>query len=269
MTNLEIEKAYVGNTQVEKIYLGADVIYESTPPIPVIWNDELRFDILSAGTIQFAKSASTTPTVVVEYSLDGVNWTSYTSSTTPLQIQVNAGDTVLFRGDNPSGMTKNTFYGTTALFNVRGYLMSIINSTWFTTASGPIYASSFHSLFQYTNVVDASQLIIPPANCSGDTNNYYSRFMQDCPYLTTSPVIPAGIYDTKANTYFAMFSGDTNLTQITSLGYGNSLACKYWVSGVAASGTFYKNPNVTVGSGGWSTGSSGIPSGWTVLDYNG
>lgn len=34
MTNLEITKAYVGDTQVDKIYLGADVVYEATPVVP-------------------------------------------------------------------------------------------------------------------------------------------------------------------------------------------------------------------------------------------
>lgn len=31
MTNKEIQNAYVGDTQVEKIYLGADVVYEEQP----------------------------------------------------------------------------------------------------------------------------------------------------------------------------------------------------------------------------------------------
>ena len=35
-----------------------------------------------------------------------------------------------------------------------------------------------------------------------------------------------------------------------------------WVSGVASTGTFVKNPNMTS----WTTGVDGIPSGWTVQD---
>lgn len=31
MTNLEITKAYVGNTEVSKIYLGNDLVWSSTP----------------------------------------------------------------------------------------------------------------------------------------------------------------------------------------------------------------------------------------------
>ncbi len=35
-----------------------------------------------------------------------------------------------------------------------------------------------------------------------------------------------------------------------------------WVNGVAATGTFVKNPSMSE----WTTGISGIPSGWTVQD---
>lgn len=34
MTNLDINKAYVGGSQVVKIYLGTDVVYEATPVGP-------------------------------------------------------------------------------------------------------------------------------------------------------------------------------------------------------------------------------------------
>ena len=35
-----------------------------------------------------------------------------------------------------------------------------------------------------------------------------------------------------------------------------------WVDGVASTGTFVKNPNMS----GWTTGEGGIPTGWTVQD---
>ena len=51
MTNKEITKAYIGNTQVEKIYLGADVVYEATPVGPtghtasVLLNESVSIDL--------------------------------------------------------------------------------------------------------------------------------------------------------------------------------------------------------------------------------
>jgi len=44
MTNLEINKAYVGNTQVEKIYLGTDVVYEATPVGPTAHTASVLLD---------------------------------------------------------------------------------------------------------------------------------------------------------------------------------------------------------------------------------
>lgn len=51
MTNKEITKAYIGNTQVEKIYLGTDVVYEATPVGPtghtasVLLNESVSIDL--------------------------------------------------------------------------------------------------------------------------------------------------------------------------------------------------------------------------------
>ena len=51
MTNKEITKAYIGNTQVEKIYLGTDVVYEATPVGPtahtasVLLNESVSVDL--------------------------------------------------------------------------------------------------------------------------------------------------------------------------------------------------------------------------------
>ena len=44
MTNLEITNAYVGDTQVDKIYLGADVVYEATPVGPTAHTASVLLD---------------------------------------------------------------------------------------------------------------------------------------------------------------------------------------------------------------------------------
>jgi hypothetical protein len=60
-----------------------------------------------------------------------------------------------------------------------------------------------------------------------------------------------------------MFNGCTNLNQIKCLATDKSAnSCTSgWVYGVSSTGTFVKHPNMT-----WTTGVSGIPSGWTVVD---
>lgn len=44
MTNFDINKAYVGDTQVDKIYLGTDVVYEATPVGPTAHTASVLLD---------------------------------------------------------------------------------------------------------------------------------------------------------------------------------------------------------------------------------
>jgi hypothetical protein len=63
-----------------------------------------------------------------------------------------------------------------------------------------------------------------------------------------------------------MFYNCTNLNYIKCLATDISASncTSNWVNGVAASGTFVKDPNITTST--WETGANGIPSGWTVQD---
>ena len=111
---------------------------------------------------------------------------------------------------------------------------------------------------------------------------------QNCTSLTTAPQLPARTL--KQTCYMSMFNGCSKLTTAPellapTLAQGsywymfyhctklNSIKClatnisannctKEWVSGVAASGTFTKAASMTS----WTTGTSGIPSGWTKVE---
>ena len=91
---------------------------------------------------------------------------------------------------------------------------------------------------------------------------YYEMF-QGCTSLTTAPELPAttlAIY-----CYQSMFAGCSKLNKITMLATHTNPE-KFltdWVNGVASTGTFVKNVNMKS----LLSGSSGIPSGWTVVDY--
>lgn len=92
---------------------------------------------------------------------------------------------------------------------------------------------------------------------------YYGMFY-GCTRLTTAPELPATTLTT--NCYYAMFYGCTSLNYIkmlaTDISASNCL--NNWVNNVAATGTFVKHAdNTTIG-----TGVSGIPSGWTVQQYD-
>ena len=83
-----------------------------------------------------------------------------------------------------------------------------------------------------------------------------------CTSLTTAPELPATTLASEC--YQAMFANCTSLNYIKCLATSRAEAwcTSGWVSGVASSGTFVKNPNMTS----WTTGQDGIPSNWTVID---
>ena len=87
-----------------------------------------------------------------------------------------------------------------------------------------------------------------------------NQMFYGCSSLATAPTLPATYLS--QGCYTQMFQGCSSLNSITCLATNISASnCVYnWVSGVAATGTFKKNSSMTS----WPTGSSGIPTGWTV-----
>jgi hypothetical protein len=93
----------------------------------------------------------------------------------------------------------------------------------------------------------------------------YDGMFSSCTSLTTAPELSA---TTLANyCYNGMFSGCKKLNYIKMLATNISAkSClSDWVYGVSSTGTFVKNPDMTS----LSTGNSGIPSGWTVVNNTG
>ena len=122
-----------------------------------------------------------------------------------------------------------------------------------TTLVDYCYDSMF---FQCTSLTTAPEL---PATTL--TEGCYEYMFRDCTGLTTVPSLPATILADYC--YQSMFQDCTSLNYIKCLATDISAnSCTYgWVSGVASSGTFVKNPSMAS----WTTGTSGIPTGWTTL----
>jgi len=141
----------------------------------------------------------------------------------------------------------------------------------------------------YSNMFDGctSLTTAPQLPATTLAGGCYSSMFRGCTRLTRTPSLP--VTTLAESCYYFMFSGCTSLTTATSLpattlasrcyegmfygctrlNYIKCLATGYvtnstnnWVYGVASSGTFVKNPSMT----GWTTGVSGIPNNWTVVD---
>lgn len=121
------------------------------------------------------------------------------------------------------------------------------------TLASECYYAMFARCTSLTNVPS----ILPATSLE---NGCYESMFGSCTSLTTAPELPAA---TLANScYRGMFGGCTNLYSIKCLATDISATnCTLnWVRNVAASGVFTKASAVT----NWTTGDSGIPSGWTV-----
>ena len=102
----------------------------------------------------------------------------------------------------------------------------------------------------------------PELNATAVTVQCYMRMFYNCKNLTEAPELPAT--NLVEYCYYQMFLGCTKLKYIkclaTNISANNSHL--YWLSGVASTGTFVKPLSMTA----WPTGTSGIPTGWTVQD---
>ena len=88
----------------------------------------------------------------------------------------------------------------------------------------------------------------------------YDQMFQNCTSLTAAPGLPATTLMPRC--YNQMFYGCRSLNYIKAMftTKPSNTYTQAWVQNVAANGTFVKNSAAT-----WNvTGTSGIPSGWTV-----
>ena len=249
--------------------------------------DYLTFDVLSGGTIAW-KALGSGYNKAIEYSLNNGQWTSISATSNGTTIAVQAGDKVRFKGSNSTyaGSKSNYdgFEGGTAYFNIEGNINSLLYGDNFASTSALTNSTyQFCSIFKKAHVVSAENLILPATTLK---NYCYRAMFSYCEDLVIAPALPAttlaqGCYwymfercsitmapDLNAATipaegYGYMFTNCSNLNYIKCLATTKSASkcVEGWVTNVAAQGTFVKNSNTT-----WSTGISGIPTGWVSLD---
>lgn len=93
----------------------------------------------------------------------------------------------------------------------------------------------------------------------------YENMFASCKNLVEAPKLPARTLVNKC--YQGMFNGCSKLNKITMLAtnLGEINCLSNWNNGVAESGTFVKFLNLSIETIGY--GTSGIPKGWTVINY--
>lgn len=218
-------------------------------------------------------------------STDGTNWTDYTLGT---KISLNKGESVYFRCSNHP--TTQALYDY-VYFNIMGKIEAWHNaysmiSSDFSSAEGSVGDYGMNGLFEYCVSLTKAPLLLNALSL-----NCYIGMFSGCESLTQAPSLPATALAKEC--YRAMFSGCGSLTQAPTLPatilaegcyksmfwgcsklkevriyalYTATDALSSWLSGVAATGDFYCDPNATI----FPTGESGIPQNWTrrnIADY--
>lgn len=230
----------------------------------------LTFDIVTGGYIILYAYRETYPdydaSKTIQYSINNGSWISKTSKrssgtlTDTNYIAVNAGDKVRFKGTNSEYWGLH-FHGD-ATWNISGNIMSLIYGDDFTGKTTLTDNRTFCEVFNEGTTLGAPHLLLDCTNlvlpATTLTPGCYNNMFAGC-NITTAPVLPATTLT--SGCYGGMFTGCSSLRYIKCLATSvdSTLNTGYWTDGVSSTGTFVKDANTT-----WPSGTSGIPSGWTI-----
>lgn len=286
MTNFDMTSGYVGTREVQKILLGTGVVWPTIDYSQI----PLTFEIISGGTINWVKGSGylAPEQITIQYKLNDGSWKDISATTAGTQIAVSAGDIIEFRGNltrygETDASRYRNFSGSTAVFEIKGNIMSMANSSGYASATTLVSDRSFEGLFRdCTGLTSAEHLVLPADiltdscyrrlfyNCSSlekapelpatTLANYcYSSMFYNCASLTTAPVLPASVL--AENCYNGMFQDCASLNYVKCLATDITAtdSVRYWFFRASETGTFVKHPDTT-----WPSGISGIPTGWTI-----
>lgn len=201
----------------------------------------------------------------------------------------------LFSGNSGIVIGNNTFAPNLILPYMSGiagvyerlFMKTVFGSTYMQSdllSTTGVAKGAFNSAFRETNIGIAPKLPVSriiPSTCYANMFNKCSnlnnvdkielsadeigteaclQMFYNCSKLRQGPVLKIATLNN--NCYKNMFKGCSNLNYIKCLATDISATdCTYdWLNGVRNTGTFVKSANMS----GWTTGTSGIPAGWTI-----
>ena len=197
----------IGGKIVERIKMRNEVVWEKVQlDYFYIENIYEGTNIISLGDNQVVSN----PFSNLQYSFDKVNWTSFTTSTTALDISLNQGEKLYIRGDENLGCVRLKISGSNR-HNVGGNINTLINYN--SPNNVVLYLSAFESLFKDDiKLKSASNLILPATTLA--SNCYYGMF-SGCTGLTIAPELPATTLASYC--YSSMFRNCISLNTAPSL----------------------------------------------------
>lgn len=178
----------------------------------------LTFDIVTGGEIIWKCEdwSDTSFAKEIQYSINGGEWISITSTITGESIPVNIGDEIRIKGNNStygSGSLGYNYFGVTggATFNARGSVMSLLYGDDCVEKKELIEPWTFSCLFYCCNGL----LTAPELPATVLKEYCYSGMFVSCTSLVSAPELPANTL--AESCYQNMFSNCTALTSVPKL----------------------------------------------------
>ena len=204
-------KIYLGQTEIVKIKKGNVVIWEksSAPTGP----DYFYVENTYAGTNTISLGDNQAYSIQLrdlQYSKDKETWTTFTPSTTALNISLNQGEKLYIRGSGNNGGARLNISGSQAHI-VGGNINTLIKYDDPNNVTLSQYA--FSELFYGDrNLTSASNLTLPATTLA----SYCYRYMfHNCTSLTSAPALPATTL--AYGCYQYMFNSCTSLVNAPAL----------------------------------------------------
>jgi hypothetical protein len=230
----------------------------------------LTMNVINGGNISWTAYGSNSEKTI-QYSINGGEWTSITSSSSSVLIPVSRGDEVRFKGTNMGYATSNKIYSGfggengTASYSLSGNILSLVYGDNFIGQKILPSTYTFCCMFDGSKAVFADNLILPSPSLTphcyralfANTPTLMTapelpalnlaescyRFMFQSTSITESPVLPATTL--VKDCYYGLFDKCAALTYIKCLatsGLGTT-GCTSWVRDVGPTGTFVKDAN--------------------------
>lgn len=231
----------------------------------------------------------------MEYSLDGVTWNSYNMSTKPT-VNVNPGSNIYLRGTGFSSNGYSSILTFNKDYNVCGNFMSISNYTTMSSVTEINSSNVIKYAFRnQTNLISAADLNFGnvttiSANagmlsffegCSSltaipDFSNFitigyqcFSGCFSNCTSLTTGADF-SNITSVGSESFSSCYSGCTHISNVTTPNVQDltqNVILAVWLNNAGTQATGAKTVNVPTGAAIATGSDSGIPTGWTRVDY--
>lgn len=252
-----------------------------TPAPSVINTPYVTFSAASTQTLTMSQAVEG-----LQYSVGGAAWATLGTSTVTFG---GTGNDLRLRGTNGYGTAKDNNNFATVMFGesttpvaCSGDIRTLVNYLNYETASTAnarfcylfwlcsnlttapaLPATELADYCYYYMFNKCNSLTVAPALPATELADHCYNFMFGrCTSLTQAPELPAETL--KSFCYYSMFYQCSSLNYVKAAFTTSPTAVNnstlLWLDGVAATGTFVKNPNAT-----WDVrGVNGVPEGWTV-----